>query len=100
MSALRALLFGFFGLLFVAGAAGCEVLHELKPHRLHRWNRGPGMESGYEAYYSVPDPIPTTGNESAEPGEPPLDKDSSRAARRKGASRASRCDGEVVTFMR
>jgi len=32
-----------------------HVFHELKPHRLWRWNRGPAPS--YDAYFSVPDVI-------------------------------------------
>jgi hypothetical protein len=46
------------GLLF-GSLTGCQLMHEFQPHRLHRWNRGPGMTSGAEAYYSVRDPVPT-----------------------------------------
>ena len=28
-------------ILLVSQLAGCALLHELQPHRLHRWNRGP-----------------------------------------------------------
>ena len=44
------------GLLCVVGGSGCQLMHELKPYRLQRWNRGTGMESGYDAYFSVTDP--------------------------------------------
>lgn len=43
-----------------------ETLHDLKPHRLWRLNRGPGMSS--EAYFSVSDPLPAA--KRAESGEP------------------------------
>jgi len=41
---------------------GCQAIknskafHNLRPHRLHQLNRGPGMTSGHEAYsnFSVP----------------------------------------------
>jgi hypothetical protein len=39
----------------VWSAAGCQMFHELQPHRLRRWNQGPGMSS--EAYFSVPDVV-------------------------------------------
>jgi len=45
-----------FLLLLVCGlfaAPGCAVLHDLKPHRLQRLNRGPAVGSG--ALYSVSD---------------------------------------------
>jgi hypothetical protein len=30
-------------MLFASMLCGCaNFMHELKPHRLHRWNRGPG----------------------------------------------------------
>ncbi|MGH7129103.1 MAG: hypothetical protein ACREJB_17785 [Planctomycetaceae bacterium] len=55
MTALRRLMIGL-ALALTAGATGCELLHDLQLHRLHRLNRGPGMSS--DAYLSVPDPLP------------------------------------------
>jgi hypothetical protein len=61
MRLLRTLLLCLAGLLCASGATGCALMHELQPHRLQRWNRGNGMEPGFEAYYSVDDPIPGEG---------------------------------------
>ena len=36
----------------VLTSLGCSVLHDLKPHRLQRLNRGPAVGSG--ALYSIP----------------------------------------------
>ena len=36
----------------VLTSLGCSVLHDLKPHRLQRLNRGPSVGSG--ALYSIP----------------------------------------------
>ena len=48
------LLTGLIVCAFCAG--GCSsVWHELKPHRLQRLNRGPGMPTGPEAYSVVSD---------------------------------------------
>ncbi|MEO1999767.1 MAG: hypothetical protein ABGZ17_31370 [Planctomycetaceae bacterium] len=38
----------------VLTSLGCSVLHDLKPHRLQRLNRGPSVGSG--ALYSIPSP--------------------------------------------
>lgn len=42
----------------VSGLVGCQspILHELKPHRMWRWNRG--SPAPRDAYFSVSDPIP------------------------------------------
>jgi hypothetical protein len=42
-------------LLALSCVSGCQLLHELQPHRLQRLNRGPEIGSG--ALYSVPDPV-------------------------------------------
>lgn len=45
---------------------GCAVLHDLKPHRLQRLNRGPAVGSG--ALYSVADPsVPTVSRSQEDP---------------------------------
>ena len=49
---------GGFCAALVFSAAGCQMPHDLQPHRLQRLNRGKGLTSGFEAYYSVRDPIP------------------------------------------
>lgn len=42
-------------------STGCAVLHELKPHRLHRLNRyEPQPDPG--AMFSVPDPVPAAAD--------------------------------------
>jgi hypothetical protein len=50
--------YSFYGLCaaMLFNVAGCQALHNLRPHRLHRLNRGTGMTSGHEAYsnFSVP----------------------------------------------
>jgi len=43
---------------------GCAVLHDLKPHRLQRLNRGPAVGSG--ALYSVADPRVPAASRSQE----------------------------------
>lgn len=43
---------------------GCDMMHNLKPHRLHRLNRGLELGGGADAYnWSVSDDVP-------EPDEP------------------------------
>ncbi len=49
MTAVRRILF-YAGLAAALTLGGC---HELQPHRLQRWNRGPGMPTGPEAYSLV-----------------------------------------------
>src|SRR5262245_1001676 len=44
------------GGLFVVSLAGCTFMHDLQPHRLWRFNRGPAPSS--DPYFSVSDPIP------------------------------------------
>lgn len=68
MHGLRKVMLGVLGLLCAAGGSGCQFLHELQPYRLQRWNRGAGMQSGYEAYYSVADPLPRDESASSEGG--------------------------------
>ena len=34
-------------------ASGCALTHDLQPHRLWRWNRGPGASS--DPFFSVSD---------------------------------------------
>ena len=58
MHNMRKLLLCLVGLLCGTSASGCKFFHEFQPHRLQRWNRGSGMESGYEAYWSVTDAVP------------------------------------------
>jgi hypothetical protein len=43
---------------------GCSLMHELQPHRLQRWNRGPAPGRD-EVMFSVSDPLPR--NAHAEP---------------------------------
>ena len=71
MDRARTLIVGAVLAALTGSLAGCStIMHELQPHRLRRWNQGPGMQSGAEAYYSVRDEIP--GNrESANDFEPP-----------------------------
>lgn len=56
-------------LILFAGMAccllsGCGLLHELQPHRLHRWNYNDRPRS-HDAFYSVPDRLPATLNNSS-----------------------------------
>ena len=44
------------GGLFVVSLTGCALTHDLQPHRLWRFNRGPAPSS--DPYFSVSDPIP------------------------------------------
>ena len=64
MRMMRAYAIHGLGAWLVMSSAGCALLHELKPHRLSRWNRGVGMESGFEAYYSVRDPLPADSDQA------------------------------------
>ncbi len=58
MAAVRLLVLGGLLLTMLSGGIGCQLLHDLQPYRLQRLNRGSGMQSGFEAYYSVNDPLP------------------------------------------
>ncbi len=40
-------------------SSGCAMMHELQPHRMWRWNRGPAPSSN--PFFSVSDPIPQLG---------------------------------------
>ena len=61
------------GVVTSAISTGCAMTHEAQPHRLWRFNRGPGPSSN--PYFSVNDPTPqptatTTGwtpHKSADP---------------------------------
>ena len=44
-------------------SSGCAMMHELQPHRMWRWNRGPAPSTN--PFFSVSDPIPQLG-EAAE----------------------------------
>ena len=44
-------------------SSGCSMMHELQPHRMWRWNRGPAPSTN--PFFSVSDPIPQLG-EAAE----------------------------------
>lgn len=53
-----------FGWCVVAGglwltSSGCALMHDLQPHRLWRWNRGPAPSTN--PFFSVSDPIPQLG---------------------------------------
>ena len=54
----------FACLLVLSCATGCQLLHELQPHRLQRLNRGPEIGSG--ALYSVSDEIPDETDDEEE----------------------------------
>ena len=45
--------------------SGCAMMHDLRPHRLRQWNRGPAPSAN--PFFSVSDPIPKLGA----PGEFP-----------------------------
>jgi hypothetical protein len=40
-------------------SSGCAMMHELQPHRMWRWNRGPAPSTN--PFFSVSDPIPQLG---------------------------------------
>ncbi len=42
---------------------GCAMMHDLQPHRLWRWNRGPAPSS--DPYFSISDPVPTSATRTA-----------------------------------
>ena len=53
-----------FGWCVLAGglwltSSGCTLMHDLRPHRLWRWNRGPAPSTN--PFFSVSDPIPQLG---------------------------------------
>lgn len=41
-------------------STGCTMMHDLQPHRLWRWNRGPAASAN--PFFSVSDPIPQLGD--------------------------------------
>ena len=55
------------GGLIAVTSTGCTLMHEVQPHRLWRYNRGPAPSSN--PYFSVSDPIPQTAVRSV--GRPP-----------------------------
>lgn len=42
---------------------GCAMMHDLQPHRLWRWNRGPAPSS--DPYFSISDPVPASAPRTA-----------------------------------
>ena len=40
-------------------SSGCAMMHEMQPHRMWRWNRGPAPSAN--PFFSVKDPIPQLG---------------------------------------
>ena len=40
-------------------SSGCAMMHEMRPHRMWRWNRGPAPSAN--PFFSVNDPIPQLG---------------------------------------
>ncbi|VAX40463.1 hypothetical protein MNBD_PLANCTO02-1791 [hydrothermal vent metagenome] len=50
MNQLCRILFVLTLLAFAGLLTGCELLHELKPHRLHHMNRGKGMRPPEDVY--------------------------------------------------
>ena len=55
-------------------SSGCTLMHDLQPHRMWRWNRGPAPSTN--PFFSVGDPIPELGQASQFP-RPPKDTSSS-----------------------
>ena len=75
MDRARSLAVGAVLAVLAGSLVGCStIMHELQPHRLRRWNQGPGMESGAEAYYSIRDEIPErdASDVSADAFQPPI----------------------------
>ena len=59
-----------FGWCVLAGglcltSSGCSLMHDLQPHRMWRWNRGPAPSTN--PFFSVSDPIPELGQASEFP---------------------------------
>ena len=51
MKSLPRILFAFACLSLCVVSTGCSTAwHNLQPHRLHQLNRGPGMDTGPDAY--------------------------------------------------
>ena len=48
-------------------SSGCALMHDFRPHRMWRWNRGPAPSTN--PFFSVSDPIPQWG-QAAGPLEP------------------------------
>ena len=53
-----------FGLSVLAAglwltSSGCSLMHNMQPHRMWRWNRGPAPSTN--PFFSVSDPIPQLG---------------------------------------
>jgi hypothetical protein len=56
---------------FAAGASGCEMMHELQPHRLWKLNHGSsGMPPEDYSYHSV-DPADSNAYLASVPDDPP-----------------------------
>jgi hypothetical protein len=45
--------------------SGCSLMHNLQPHRMWRWNRGPAPSTN--PFFSISDPIPQLGQASEIP---------------------------------
>lgn len=59
-----------FGLSVLAAglwltSSGCSLMHNIQPHRMWRWNRGPAPSTN--PFFSVSDPIPQLGQASEIP---------------------------------
>ena len=59
-----------FGLCVLAAglwltSSGCSLMHNLHPHRMWRWNRGPAPSTN--PFFSISDPIPQLGQASEIP---------------------------------
>lgn len=42
-----------------SATTGCAMMHDMQPHRLWRWNRGPAPSSN--PFFSVSDPVAELG---------------------------------------
>lgn len=59
-----------FGVCVLAGglwltSSGCSLMHNIQPHRMWRWNRGPAPSTN--PFFSISDPIPQLGQSSEIP---------------------------------
>jgi hypothetical protein len=62
-------------MLTFVSTSGCALLHELQPHRMWRWNRGPNYY-GDDALFSVSD---RTAEREIEPLDEPQSSESTPA---------------------
>ncbi len=47
-------------------SSGCSLMHNMQPHRMWRWNRGPAPSTN--PFFSISDPIPQLEHTSEFPG--------------------------------